>query len=46
MTRRRHLTLLQGGRRDERAVRLKLYGQADRRVKAEPKPDPTPPRAA
>lgn len=46
MIRRGHLTLIPGGKcDDERAARLRLYGQAERVVRAEPQP-PTPPRAA
>lgn len=44
---RSHLRLIRGGKyTDEASTRLKLYGQADRRVKAEPRPDPQPPKAA
>lgn len=47
MTRRRkHLTLLQGGRRQEAEVKHRLYPYKSRVVKAEPKPDPNPPRPA
>ena len=40
--RERHLFLV----KDEARTRLHLYGQADRIVKAEPRPDPHPPKAA
>lgn len=44
---RRHLTLIQGGKCDDEArTRLHLYGQAVRVVRAEPRPDPTPPKQA
>jgi hypothetical protein len=45
MTRRRHLTLIQGGRKDEDHARVRLYPYAGRVVRQEPKP-PTPPRTA
>lgn len=45
MIRRRHLTLIEGGRKDEDRARVRLYPYARRVVRQEPQP-PTPPRTA
>jgi hypothetical protein len=45
--RRKHLTLIEGGRRDEARARERLYPVATRKVRATPqKPDPNPPPRA
>ncbi len=39
---RRHLTLIEGGRRDEDRARVNLWPYDRRVVRAEPRPVPTP----
>jgi hypothetical protein len=46
VTRRRHLVLIQGGKAEHLATVRRLYPYEKRVVRAEPRPDPTPPRTA